>query len=197
MQTQSVTGRPPAGTIKTDAVKKSEVRRANQTETRLRGQEGRDIGMEKLSLSGSSKHDTDETMRGLSVVFVDGEDIFIDNGGIHGKSRIERGIRFAKSVDEVPNPRHVFGIWITLHRFQGGVQGYHGAVPFELQIDADASVGYKSLAQQVNGMERAIKGTVDISALPGEVKQRLAEFLKSVGAQLWEHAEASFREAFD
>ncbi len=153
--------------------------------------------MEKLSLSGTSKHGTDESMRGLSAVFVDGEDIFVDNGGIHGKSRIERGIRFVKSVDEVPNPRHVWGVWITLHRLQGGVQGYNGAVPFELHIDADAGVGYKSLAQQVNGMERAIKGTVDISALPEEIKQGLSEFLKSVRAELWEHASASFREAFD
>lgn len=152
--------------------------------------------MEKLSLSGTTKHSTDDVMRGLSVVLVDGQDVFIDNGAIHAKSRVERNIRWVKALEEVPNPRTVYGVWITLHRFEGGVQGYYGAMSFTLHIDSEAQVGYKSLAEQVNGMERAVKGMVSVETLPEDVRLRLGAFVAGVRPELWEHAHLAFREAF-
>ncbi|WDL97968.1 YwhD family protein [Alicyclobacillus sp. ALC3] len=146
--------------------------------------------MQKLNLTSQSKHGSgaDDSMRGLSVVFVDGERVFIDNGAIHGKSDLERGMQFVKSLDEVPNPRLVWGFWVTLHRFEGGVQGYYGLTMFALHLDETAKVGYKSLAEQVNQMEKAVKGQVDVSRVPAEVKSRLVNFLQSVRPELWTHA---------
>lgn len=153
--------------------------------------------MEKLSLSGTSKHGTDDSMRGLSALFVDGEEVFVDNGAIHAKSRIERNIQFQKALTDVQNPRHVWGIWITLHRFEDKQQGYYGAMPFELWIDQEAGVGYKSLSTQVNGMEKAVKGKVELDAVPADIRKRAAEFLKQVRPELWERAAQSFVQAFD
>lgn len=135
-------------------------------------------------------------MRGLSSVFVDGEQVFIDNGAIHGKSQIERGVTFVRKLEEVPNPRTVWGFWITLHRFEGGVQGYYGAMPFPIQLDGEAQVGFKSLAQQVNHMERAVKGQVDLSDVDSAVKKRLANYLQSIRPELWTNAAPTFLEAF-
>lgn len=135
-------------------------------------------------------------MRGLSTVFVDGERVFIDNGAIHGKSELERGVTFVRTLEEVPNPRPVWGFWVTLHRFEGGVQGYYGVMPFLIQLDEDHQKGYKSLAQQVNCMEKAVKGQADLREVPDDVRARLAEFLASVRPELWEHAGPAFREAF-
>ncbi len=52
--------------------------------------------MEKLSLTGKSVHSTDDTLKGLSAVFVDGDRIFIDNGAIHAKSELERSVTFCQ-----------------------------------------------------------------------------------------------------
>jgi hypothetical protein len=152
--------------------------------------------VEKLSLSGTSKHSTDDTMRGLSAVFVDGGDVFVDNGAIHAKSRLERSLQFVKRLEDVPNPRHVWGLWITLHRFEGGKQGYYGAVPFQLWLDAEAGVGYKSLSEQVNGMDKAVKGKIGADAMPVAVRAQVAEFLKTVRPELWENAHEPFLAAF-
>lgn len=155
--------------------------------------------MQKLNLTGKSKHGegVDDSMRGLSAVFVDGQDVFIDNGAIHGKSQLERGITFVRKLEEVQSPRTLWVFWITLHRFEGGVQGYYGAMPFPIYLDAEAQVGYKSLAQQVNHMEKAVKGQVVLDGVPDDVKERLAAYLRSLRRELWDHAAPTFLQAFE
>ncbi|MCL6515437.1 YwhD family protein [Alicyclobacillus sp.] len=151
--------------------------------------------MEKLNLTGQSKHSSDDALRGLSAVFVDGDRVFIDNGAIHAKSNLERGLRFVKTREEVPNPREVWVFWITLRRNPEG-QGYNGAMPFCLWVDEAAGVGYKSLAEQVNKMEKAVKGQVDLAGVPDAVVRHVASFLHSLRPDLWEHASEAFRSAF-
>lgn len=154
--------------------------------------------MQKLNLTSQSKHGSgvDDSMRGLSAVFVDDERVFIDNGAIHAKSELERGVQFVKSLDEVPNPRLVWGFWVTLHRFDGGVQGYYGLTAFALHLDAAAKVAYKSLAEQVNHMEKAVKGQVAVSHISPEIMTRLGAFLQAVRPELWTNAATDFRAAF-
>ncbi|EJY55234.1 hypothetical protein URH17368_1974 [Alicyclobacillus hesperidum URH17-3-68] len=151
--------------------------------------------MQKLGLTGTSKHQTDDQMKGISAVLMDGDEVFVDNGAIHAKSRIELGIQFVKSLTEVPNPRRVIGLWVTLKRFADGM-GYSGAMPFELWIDADAKLGYKKLAEQVNSMDKAVRGTVDLSQLTDAEIEAFASFLRQTRADLWEHAAEGFRSAF-
>lgn len=151
--------------------------------------------MEKLSLTGKSKHSVDDQMKGLSALLVDGDQIFIDNGAIHAKSRVERGVQFVRDRAEVPNPRLILGLWITLHRYEHG-QGYYGAMPFELWIDDEAQKGYKNLSEQVNNMDKAVRGQVQVSGLSASLRARIAEFLQSVRPDLWENAPATFLQAF-
>lgn len=151
--------------------------------------------MEKLSLTGKSKHSTDDAMKGLSALFVDGDKVFVDNGAIHGKSGLEHGLTFVKTREEVKNPRLVWVFWITLHRFEGNVQGYYGAMPFQLWIDEEAKVGYKSLSDQVNKMDKAVKGTIDLTAVPHDIREQVRAFLEKIRADLWENASPSFRTA--
>lgn len=154
--------------------------------------------MEKLNLSGKSKHGegVDDSMRGLSAVFVDGEDVYVDNGAIHAKSRVERNLKFVKTLDELPNPREVDVFWVTLHRFEGNVQGYYGLIPFRLYVDDAAQLGYKSLSQQVNGMDKAVKGKVDMMAVAPPIKAKLGDFLRTIRPELWEQAGPGFLAAF-
>lgn len=151
--------------------------------------------MEKLQLTGKSKHSVDDSMKGLSAVLVDGDEVFIDNGAIHAKSRLEKGITFVKTREEVVNGREVLGFWITLHRFDGK-QGFYGAMPFSLVIDSQAQTGYKSLAEQVNGMDKAVKGNISVTEVPTETVTKVGAFLRGLRPDLWEHAAPEFREAF-
>ncbi|EPZ48236.1 MULTISPECIES: YwhD family protein [Alicyclobacillus] len=151
--------------------------------------------MQKLNLTGSAKHQTDDQMKGLSAVFVDGDEVFVDNGAIHAKSRLEVGIKFVSSLEEVPNPRHIEGIWITLKRQANGL-GYTGAMPFELWIDSDSKLGYKKLSDHVNQMDKAVRGNVDLSRLSKEAVVKAGQFLQTVRADLWENATDAFRAAF-
>jgi len=151
--------------------------------------------MEKLQLTGKSKHGVDDSMKGLSAVLVDGDEVFIDNGAIHAKSRIERGITFVKKREEVQNPREVLGFWITLHRFEGQ-QGFYGAQPFRLYLDAEAGLGFKSLSEQVNGMDKAVKGEVNVTDIALETVRQVSLFLQQLRPDLWERAGDNFRNAF-
>lgn len=149
----------------------------------------------ELNLKSKVSHSVDESMRGLSAVFVDGNRVFIDNGAIHAKSNIEKGLQFVKTLEELPNPRELWVVWITLKRHPSKDQGYYGAMPFRLWIDDEAKMGYKSLSEQVNQMDKAVKGHVDLSAMPEEVRSRLKGFLRKVREDLWTHAFPSFLEA--
>ena len=151
----------------------------------------------ELSLTAKSGHDTPDEFASLSAVLLDGESVFVDNGAIHGKSRVERGIQFgAKTAEEIPNGRRVSVVWVTLKKGEGGM-GFNGicaAIPF--RIDAEAKLGYKSLPDQVNKMGDAMQGAIKLETLEtGEIR-KLAHFLKEFrGGELWNNSRPEVREA--
>ncbi|GMA62237.1 YwhD family protein [Alicyclobacillus fastidiosus] len=151
--------------------------------------------MQKLNLTGTSKHQTDDQMKGLSAIFVDGDEVFVDNGAIHAKSRLEVGVKFVPSLDEVPNPRRVEGVWVTLKRQESGL-GYTGAMPFELWIDSANKLGYKKLSDHVNQMDKAVRGQVDLSRMSSEAIQKVGQYVQTIRPDLWENATDAFRSAF-
>lgn len=133
-----------------------------------------------LSLTGQTGHGTPDELASLSAVIIDGDSIFVDNGAIHGKSRVERGIQFgAKSPDQIPDGRRVVVVWITLKRGENGGTGYHGlcaSIPFS--INGEAQLGYKSLPDQVNKMGAAMQGKIQLDLLTIDEKVQFAAFLK-------------------
>lgn len=151
--------------------------------------------MENLKLTGKKTHSTDDQMRGLSAVLVDANDVFIDNGAMHAKSKVEQGITFVKDREEVEAGREVWCFWLTLLRREGGVQGYKAIQGFPMYIDATAKKGFKVLSESVNKMDKVVKGQIDLSGVPEDVQQKLRRFLEAREV-LWNEAEPSFRDAF-
>ena len=143
--------------------------------------------MERLQLTGANRHRAPEALSNLSAVLIDGDDIRIDNGAIHGKAYVERGIRFVNDPDDVPNPRRVAAVWVTLRRAVPGL-GINGLGASVMQIDAEAGVGYKHLADQVNKMDGAVKGKILLDALTPAEHRLLGAFLMAQRAELWENA---------
>jgi hypothetical protein len=152
----------------------------------------------ELNLTGRTGHGTPDDFASLSAVIIDGESVFVDQGAIHGKSRVERGISFtARTPDDVPSGRRVAIVWVTLKRGENGM-GFNGmaaAIPF--RIDADAKVGYKSLPDQVNRMGDAMQGKIQLDQLEDAEKQKLMSFLQEFrGGELWSNAQPGVIAAF-
>jgi hypothetical protein len=141
--------------------------------------------MEQLNLTGRTKHDTPDELQSLSVIQIDGDEIFIDNGAIHGKSRLERGVDFRSysKPEDVPNARCIPEVWVTLRRTENGMS-YFGICGSEIWVN-DQQQGYKSMAQLVNQMDGAMKGKVDVKNLSAEQKEKLVNFLQQFRGDLW------------
>lgn len=153
--------------------------------------------MEKLSVTGVNKHATPDDFATLSAVILTPDEVFIDNGAIHGKSRVERGIQFvAKTPEEVVGGVPVYIVWVTLRR-EAGESGYNGLTVSKLMIHKEANAGYKSVPDLVNKMDAAIKGKLDITLLTPRDQERLGLFLKQFReGQLWEHAKEEVHQLF-
>jgi hypothetical protein len=141
--------------------------------------------MENLSLTGRTKHDTPDELQSLSVIQIDGDEIFIDNGAIHGKSRLERGVDFRSFMkpEDVPNARRIPEVWVTLRRTENGM-GYFGVCAAEIWVN-DQQQGYKSMAQLVNSMDGAMKGKVDVKSLTPEQREKVVAYLQQFRGDLW------------
>ncbi len=150
--------------------------------------------MEQLSLTGANRHNASDGLQNLSALIIEDGDLTLDNGAIHGKARVEKNIRFVTDRDEVPDPKRYVVIWLTLRRAVAG-QGVNGLAASEFYIDSAAGVGFKSLADQVNTMDSAVKGKIDLAALSKDEHHLLKRFIRNLRPELWENAtEAVWRE---
>lgn len=142
----------------------------------------------ELNLTGRQNdgHGTSDEFAALSVILIDGDQIFIDNGAIHGKSRLERGVDFTtyKKPEEVPNGETIPSIWVMLKKYESGM-GYSGVVATSIVVNKEERVGYKSVAALVNAMDGAMKGKISISTLSNEHQVKLVKFLEEMRPDLW------------
>ena len=140
----------------------------------------------ELNLTGRSGHGTPDELASLSAVMINGDEIVVDNGAIHGKSRFERGVDFRSftAPEQVPNAERIAVIWVTLQRYENGM-GYNGLCATEIFVNLETNQGYKSMAALVNQMDRAMKGKVDLACLSAEEKGKFAGFLAELRADLW------------
>jgi hypothetical protein len=140
----------------------------------------------ELNLTGRTGHGTPDDFATLSVVMIDGEEIYVDNGAIHGKSRIERGVDFRTYTkpEDVPGGRKVKEVWVQLKSFESG-RGYYGLVSAELVVNSEQMVGYKSMGALVMAMDGAIKGKFSLQNLSAEERAKFRAFLETFREDLW------------
>jgi hypothetical protein len=131
-----------------------------------------------------------------AVRLVDGT-ATIDEALLHGRSEVERGIRWTLSSPEEAAAGGVtyYVAWVAMKGAEGAV-GYQGVTVSRLVIDRERRVGWKDLPQQVNAMGDAAAGGVDLDGLPADLRHALHRLLVEKGHGAWERAPAAFREAF-
>lgn len=111
----------------------------------------------------------------------------IEIGAMHARSAVERGIKFLKTKEEVPNGKPYWLIWVTIDRKAEGTY-YAGVTACEMTVDRSIRRGYKSLPEHVNRMDKSIKRHIIVDHMDGKSKKILAEFLQNHDAGMWERS---------
>lgn len=131
----------------------------------------------------------------VTPVFVNPTDreVFIDMGGLHARSAVERRIKFTHERDAVPNPKLYWLVWVTIGHKEGKPY-YAGVTACEMTVDEEARRGYKSLPEHVNRMDKSLKGHIIIEDMDDVSKQLLGTFLKEYNEAMWDLADEKIRQ---
>ncbi|MCZ8522945.1 MULTISPECIES: YwhD family protein [Paenibacillus] len=130
----------------------------------------------------------------LSGVIIDGDEVYLDDGTLHAKSKIEKGIKFTVNADEVPNGRPCWIVWVAVDFKEDG-KYYAGVTSCAMTVDTEARRGWKILADHVNRMDYALKRRVMVDNLGEAEKAKLRTFLAEWDPGMWERSEAALKEA--
>lgn len=130
----------------------------------------------------------------LSSIIIDGDQAVIDLGAIHGKSQIERRIKFSIDKADVPNGRLCWVVWVNVDRNERGVY-YAGVTACDMLIDSEARRGWKLLHEHVNLLDRALKGHIIVDRLNDQEKRALREALIAHSSEWWENSSDELKQS--
>lgn len=130
----------------------------------------------------------------VSSITVDGDEVKVARGALHGRSPLERGLTFQPVPAGTPPGRLCFIVWVGLASDHGERMRYAGLVASPLWIDRDHGVGYKDFARHVNDLDLATRGEVRLDGLTAAQREALAALLVRQGEDLWANASESLRQ---
>ncbi|MBC8079397.1 MAG: YwhD family protein [Gorillibacterium sp.] len=132
----------------------------------------------------------------VSAVIVDGEEAYVDNGALHAKSKIEKGIKFSPNKEDVPHGKRCFIVWVAVDRIEEGAF-YGGLTACEMLVDNEARRGWKLLADHVNRMDKAMKRQVLLHDLNTQEKAALKKALITFNGDWWDRTPEETKNALD
>jgi hypothetical protein len=121
------------------------------------------------------------------IIDVDAGDAVIDVGAMHARSVVEKGIKFLKTKEEVPNAKLYWLVWVTVDRKQEGPY-YAGVTSCEMMVDREIRRGYKSLPEHVNRMDKSLKRHIIVDHMDDKSKKILSDFLKNHNLDMWNNS---------
>lgn len=127
------------------------------------------------------------------IIDVEAGDAAIDVGAMHAKSAVEKGIKFLKEKDEVPNGKPYWLVWVTIDRKPDGPY-YAGVAACEMTVDQEIRRGYKSLPEHVNRMDKSLKRHIIVDHMDAKSKQILADFLRTHNLELWNNSSEELKQ---
>ncbi|RAV12505.1 YwhD family protein [Paenibacillus contaminans] len=126
----------------------------------------------------------------VSGIIIDAGEAYVDDGTLHAKSKIEKGIKFSPNKEDVPNGRKCWIVWVAVDRTEEGAY-YAGLAACEMLIDTEARRGWKILADHVNRMDKAMKRHILVEGLDDAEKAALKKALEGHNADWWARSEAA------
>jgi hypothetical protein len=135
-------------------------------------------------------------LNNLTPIFVDpaDEEVFIDMGALHARSSVEKRIKFTKNREDAPNSKLYWLVWVMVASSSEGPY-YAGLGACELQVDAEARRGYKSMPEHVNNMDKALKKRVAADHMDDKSKALLKRFLVEHNEEFWNRASEDVKKA--
>lgn len=130
----------------------------------------------------------------VSGVIIDGDEAYVDNGTLHAKSRLEKGLRFTADKSEVPDGRPCWVVWVAVDRGPEG-QFYGGLASCEMLVDPEAKKGWKILADHVNRMDKAMKRHILLENLGDREKAVLRKLLMEHNSEWWSRSPQELKDA--
>ncbi|WNR44336.1 YwhD family protein [Paenibacillus roseipurpureus] len=130
----------------------------------------------------------------VSGVIIDGEEAYLDEGTLHAKSKIEKGIKFSMNKEEVPNGRKAWIVWVAVDRAEDGAY-YAGMSACEMLIDTEARRGWKILADHVNKMDAAMKRKFVLEGLSDKEREALRTCLIAHNEDWWNRSDQTLKDA--
>lgn len=131
----------------------------------------------------------------LSSIIIDGEEGYLDEGGLHARSKVEKRIRFSANKEDVPNGRTCWMVWISVDITEHG-KYFAGLTACEMLIDSEAGRGWKVLPHHVTMMEKALKRHIILDGMSDAEKQVLKGVLVSHNADWFEQSSEELKQAF-
>ncbi|SFC20817.1 YwhD family protein [Bacillus sp. OV322] len=135
------------------------------------------------------------TLDNIAPVIIDIEagEAAVDIGAMHARSTVERGIKFLKTKEEVPNAKPYWLVWVTIEPTQAGPM-YAGVTACEMTVDREIRRGYKSLPEHVNRMDKSLKRKIIVGHMDDRSKEILATFLMNHDAGMWERSSEELKQ---
>jgi hypothetical protein len=131
----------------------------------------------------------------MSPVIVDvlGAEAYVDMGAMHARSEVEKGIKFLKTKEEVPNGKPYWLVWVTVDNNAQGSY-YAGVTACEMTVDREIRRGYKSLPEHVNKMDKSLKRQIIVDHMDTPSKEVLGKFLKGFNEKMYANSDQKLRE---
>ncbi|PKR84724.1 YwhD family protein [Heyndrickxia camelliae] len=123
----------------------------------------------------------------VSPVIIDIEEgsAVVDIGAMHGKSAVEKRVKFLPNKEEVPEGAKPYWlVWVTMERNEDGLY-YAGVTACEMTVNKEARRGYKSLPEHVNRLDKSLKRQIIVDHMDTKSKKILADFLKNNDEDMW------------
>ncbi|MCT8140057.1 YwhD family protein [Anaerobacillus sp. CMMVII] len=127
------------------------------------------------------------------IVDVTAGEAYVEMGAMHARSDVEKGIKFLKEKEEVPNGKPYWLVWITVDQNAQGSY-YAGVTACEMTVDREIRRGYKSLPEHVNKMDKSLKRQIIVDHMDNPSKEVLGNFLKGFNEKMYANSEQKLRD---
>jgi len=125
------------------------------------------------------------------IIDCENEHVFIDLEALHGRSKIEKKVRFSTDLAHASDDYNRYWIvWVALQVGENGPY-YAGCTASEVRVSKEErriKLGYKSLPEQVNFLDKALKGKFLLNHVDSISKKLLYQFLTDFNEEYWKHS---------
>lgn len=131
------------------------------------------------------------------IIDCENEHVFIDLEALHGRSIIEKKVRFSPDLAHASDDYHRYWIvWVAIQIGQNGPY-YMGCTASEVRVSKEErriKLGYKSLPEQVNFLDKALKGKFLLNHVDLNSKKLLYQFLAGFNEEYWKQSPVELKQ---